>query len=82
MNKNISNKTALITGATGFIGTNLTLNLLKNNYKIFAVDNHFSSDEKNVLTIKNFISKNQIDEKYKELEATVQRRLVRILHQR
>lgn len=63
MNKNISNKTALITGATGFIGTNLTLNLLKNNYKIFAVDNHFSSDEKNVLTIKNFISKNQIDEK-------------------
>jgi len=46
MNKNIANKTVLITGATGFIGTNLTLNLLKNNYKIFAVDNHFSSDEK------------------------------------
>jgi UDP-glucuronate decarboxylase len=61
MHNKTNDKTILITGATGFIGTNLTIKLLTNNYKIIAVDNHFSSSQKNLETINNHILKQQID---------------------
>lgn len=53
-------KTFLISGATGFIGTNLCLKLLQNGHKIYAIDNHNSSDPQNLNFIKNFINKNNI----------------------
>ena len=46
-------KTCLITGATGFIGTNLCLKLLQNGHKIYAIDNHNSSDPQNLNSLKN-----------------------------
>jgi len=59
---NIKNdRTIVISGATGFIGTNLTLNLLAQNYKIIAIDNHFSSSKRNLEIINYFILKNQIN---------------------
>jgi len=57
----MNNKAILITGATGFIGTNLTIKLLANNYKIIAIDNHFSSNQKNLEIINNYILKHQIN---------------------
>lgn len=51
----------LITGATGFIGTNLCLNLLKNGHKIFAIDNFCSSYQSNFLAIKEFMKNNNIN---------------------
>jgi UDP-glucuronate decarboxylase len=56
----LPHKTFLITGATGFIGTNLCLKLLENGNKIYAIDNHNSSDPKNLISIKNFVKKNNI----------------------
>lgn len=57
----LPHKTFLITGATGFIGTNLCLKLLKNGgNKIYAIDNHNSSDPQNLNSIKNFVKKNNI----------------------
>jgi UDP-glucuronate decarboxylase len=55
------NKATLITGATGFIGTNLILNLLDKNYKIIAMDNHFSSSKKNLEIINKYILKHHIN---------------------
>lgn len=51
----------LITGATGFIGTNLCLNLLKKGHKIYAVDNFCSSYQANLLAINKFIELNHLD---------------------
>jgi len=50
-------KTILITGAAGFLGTNLSLELLKRN-KVIGVDNLLSGNEKNLKELKshkNFI---------------------------
>lgn len=50
-------KKILITGGSGFIGTNLCLFLLKNNNKIICLDNHYSSSKKNIKSLlknKNF----------------------------
>lgn len=41
-------KTILITGGAGFIGTNLTKQLLKENHKVLAVDNMVTSGEGNI----------------------------------
>ncbi len=41
-------KTILITGAAGFIGTNLTKKLLESPVKIIAVDNFFSGSQENI----------------------------------
>ncbi|NCA28778.1 MAG: NAD-dependent epimerase/dehydratase family protein [Proteobacteria bacterium] len=63
-------KNILITGATGFIGTNLCLKLFSDfkftnqeNLKIYAIDNHVSSDAKNLKVIKNFLNFKKISEK-------------------
>lgn len=50
-------KKILITGGSGFIGTNLCFFLLKKNYEIICLDNHYSSSKKNIkflLKNKNF----------------------------
>ncbi len=47
----------LITGGAGFIGSHLTKELLKKNYKVLVLDNLFSGNKKNIqsfLTDKNF----------------------------
>ena len=49
----LTHKTFLIAGATGFIGTNLCLKLLQNGHKIYAIDNHNSSDPQNLNFIKS-----------------------------
>ena len=56
----LPHKTFLIAGATGFIGTSLCIKLLETGHKIYAVDNHNSSDPQNLNFIKNFINKNNI----------------------
>ena len=56
----LPHKTFLIAGATGFIGTNLCLKLLEIGHKIYAIDNHNSSDPQNLISIKNFIKKKNI----------------------
>lgn len=42
-----SQKTILITGAAGFIGTNLTKRLLNEGHRVIAVDNFFCSSRRN-----------------------------------
>ena len=59
---NTQSKHILITGATGFIGTNLCLKLLKDNHKIIALDNHVSSDARNITVIKNFMAQHHISD--------------------
>ena len=56
----LPHKTFLIAGATGFIGTNLCLKLLEIGHKIYAIDNHNSSDPQNLISVKNFVKKNNI----------------------
>ena len=63
MANKINEKTLLISGATGFIGTNLCLKLLANGHKIYAIDNHNSSDPQNLNSIINFIKNNNISPK-------------------
>jgi UDP-glucose 4-epimerase len=36
---NLVNKTILITGQTGYIGSNMTSLLLQNNFKVIGIDN-------------------------------------------
>jgi len=63
-------KNLLITGDTGFIGTNLCLKLFSGfksanheNFKIYAIDNFFSSETENLKVIRNFLNFNKISEK-------------------
>jgi UDP-glucuronate decarboxylase len=46
-------KTILITGSAGFIGTNLTKKLLENGHKVIGVDNFFCSSRDNVALFEN-----------------------------
>ena len=41
-------KKIMVTGGAGFIGSNLIRELLGQGHDVFAVDNYFSSDEKNI----------------------------------
>ncbi|MBN1263195.1 MAG: NAD-dependent epimerase/dehydratase family protein [Candidatus Pacebacteria bacterium] len=43
----VEKKTALITGGSGFVGTNLTQRLLGLNYRVLSLDNFYSSDSEN-----------------------------------
>jgi UDP-glucuronate decarboxylase len=42
-------KKIMVTGGSGFIGSNLIRELLGQGHNVFAVDNFFSSDEKNII---------------------------------
>jgi UDP-glucuronate decarboxylase len=46
-------KTILITGGAGFIGTNLTKRLLNEGNRVIAVDNFYSSSDRNILQFKD-----------------------------
>jgi len=46
-------KTVLITGAAGFIGTNLTKKLLDLNCRVLAVDNFYSGSSENIALFRN-----------------------------
>jgi len=43
-----NNKTILITGGAGFIGSHLVDRLIKEGYKVIVVDNLFTGREKNI----------------------------------
>lgn len=47
--KKITNKTVLVTGGAGFIGSNLCEDLLKNNNKVICLDNFSTGHHKNIL---------------------------------
>ena len=49
----MTNKTTLITGVAGFIGTELAKSLLKKNYKVVGIDNFLLGSENNVKEIQN-----------------------------
>jgi nucleoside-diphosphate-sugar epimerase len=49
-----SDSTILITGALGFIGTNLALRLLKNNKKVVGVDNQEKTKSQNLQYLEKF----------------------------
>ncbi|MFM7702716.1 MAG: NAD-dependent epimerase/dehydratase family protein [Alphaproteobacteria bacterium] len=68
----MNEKSIIITGATGFIGTNLCLRLLAQNHQIFAIDNHNSSSKQNLQSIKNFILQQNISvDKFHFLEKNI-----------
>ena len=39
---------SIVTGGCGFIGSHLVEKLLKNNHKVFIIDNFYSGSEKNI----------------------------------
>lgn len=52
------NKTALVAGGAGFIGTNLCRKLLNESYRVICVDNFYSGKKENIevlLSNENFI---------------------------
>ena len=57
-------KNIVIAGGAGFIGTNLTKELLKQNNKIICIDNFVSSNERN---IKQFLN----NKNYKLIECDI-----------
>ena len=44
-------KTALVTGGAGFIGTNLILKLLEENYNILSLDNYSTGLKSNEIQV-------------------------------
>lgn len=63
----------LITGGTGYIGSHVAVELLKNNHKIFIIDNLSNSSKKSLEGIKKITDKNLIFKEsdlrnYKDLE--------------
>ena len=48
MNIELSNKTILVTGGAGFIGTNLCEALLKKNNKVVCLDNFATGKKENI----------------------------------
>lgn len=46
--------TILITGGAGFVGSNLTLRLLKDNHQVIAVDNFITSARDNLIDLKKY----------------------------
>ena len=60
-NKNFKyKKTWLITGGAGFIGSNLTEYLLKNNQKVIVIDNLSNGKIENINSIKNKFNKKNL----------------------
>ena len=53
----------LITGGTGFIGSHVAVELLKNDYKVFLIDNLSNSSKKTVDGIKKITGKDIIFKK-------------------
>lgn len=49
----MTNKTIIITGVAGFIGTELAKSLLKKNYRVVGIDNFLLGSENNVKEIQN-----------------------------
>ena len=66
----ISNKSILVTGASGFIGSHLCDFFIKNNNKVTGVDNLSTGKLENLSMLKN--------EKNKELKLRAKETLVRI----
>ena len=53
-------KTILVTGGCGFIGSHTCLCLLKNNYKIIAIDSNINSSKLSFKNIKRILKKNKL----------------------
>ena len=57
MNYLKSGKYILITGGAGYIGSNLTLELLKNREKVIILDNFVNSKKRELWSLKKFSKK-------------------------
>ena len=57
MNYLKSGKYILITGGAGYIGSNLTLELLKNREKVIILDNFVNSKKKRIMELKKIFKK-------------------------
>ena len=55
-----SGKYILITGGAGYIGSNLTLELLKNHEKVIILDNFVNSKKKRIMGLKKIFKKKLI----------------------
>ena len=60
-------KTFLVTGGTGFIGSNICKLLIKKNYKVIIFDNNFRGSEKKIKQIKSKVNFIKGDIRNKEL---------------
>ena len=58
MNKN--NKTILVTGGTGFIGSHTCVSLLEKKYKIIILDSNVNSSELTVKKIEEIFVNNKV----------------------
>jgi len=54
MNKDFNMQTVLVTGAAGFIGSNIADRLLKDGHSVIGVDNLFTGSKENLSTHKHF----------------------------
>ena len=63
MNYLKSGKYILITGGAGYIGSNLTLELLKNRERVIILDNFVNSKKKRIMELKRIFKKNLFIEK-------------------
>ncbi|MEA2056830.1 MAG: NAD-dependent epimerase/dehydratase family protein, partial [Patescibacteria group bacterium] len=59
MQKFYSDKTVLVTGAAGFIGSHLTQKLLKLGAKVIGIDNYITGDKQNVEVALEELSQDQ-----------------------
>ena len=48
----MENKTILITGAAGYIGSSFCFNALKKGFNVVGIDNFSTSSKKNILQLK------------------------------
>ena len=58
-----SGKYVLITGGAGYIGSNLTWELLKNRERVIILDNFVNSKKKRIMELKRIFKKNLFIEK-------------------
>ncbi len=73
-------KTFLVTGGTGFIGSNICKLLIKKNYKVIIFDNNFRGSEKKIKQIKNKVRFIKGDIRNKDLLSKSMRNVDAVIH--
>lgn len=73
-------KTFLVTGGTGFIGSNICKLLIKKNYKVIIFDNNFRGSEKKIKQIKSKVNFIKGDIRNKELLSKSMKNVDAVIH--